>query len=771
MWQPYKKQALALSRTEDEVLYGGSKGGGKTVAGMVWLIEPRYIKHPLYRALIIRRNADDLRDWIDRAKRLYLPVKAVVVGNPPEFRFPSGAIFRTGHLKDEDAYGKYMGHEYQKILVEELTMIPRESDYEKLLGCCRSTIPELKPQVFTTTNPGCLTKESEVLTINGFKSIKDVQIGESVASLDDKRKLIYVPVNKTYKLKWDDKLLKLKQGRGISFLVTPEHKIVRRIETKYKNIKSDRRWKLEQAQNLPKYSHIVRTADKWDGIYGNLKIELAKKQRINSKANLVDNIELDDYCELLGWFLSEGSLNRNEGVFIAQSKKKNIDEICKLIERIGYRYSYVGHQICIWSKQLVKLFSGFGNCREKFIPRKILLLEPYYLVCLFNSLMAGDGHWTKFGESGCYYTLSKQLASDVQEILLKLGFSSRINKRKRKNRKYICYEISFCKRDDCEVLKNDIEEIDYNGFVYCLNVPPYNNFLVRYNGSLWWSGNSDGHEWVKNRFIDIIEYGETYTDPETGRTRIFIQAKIQDNPALYENDQYLSFLKGIKNEELRKAWLDGCWDLYDVQGNYYQTEIIQSRKEGLIKDVPWLQEKTVETWWDLGINDPTAIGFFQQIGSYWHMIDYEEFFNDSLAYIAKKVKEKPYIYNHHWMPWDIKKREYTTGRTVLDTARKLLTGIREVPDLSFDDGINAAKMRFNTLRIDKTKCARFIKAAETYCREKDEMSDSYKSKPKKGWQNHPMDMLRYWAVSARTYNPESFKEPDTNDNFNKHDII
>jgi hypothetical protein len=56
-------------------------------------------------------------------------------------------------LKDENAYSKYQGHEYQKILLEELTHIPRESDYESLLGSNRSTIPEIKPQIFATTNP------------------------------------------------------------------------------------------------------------------------------------------------------------------------------------------------------------------------------------------------------------------------------------------------------------------------------------------------------------------------------------------------------------------------------------------------------------------------------------------------------------------------------------------------------------------------------------------------------------------------------------------
>lgn len=151
-WQPLPKQIEALESPEFEILYGGARGGAKTEAGIAWLSYD--VDNPLFRALVIRRNADDLKDWGDRAERFYSQYfGATRRGNPPEFVFPSGAKIRTGHLKDEGAYTKYQGHEYHKILIEELTQIPMEDNYLMLVSSCRSTSLNLLPQVFSTTNP------------------------------------------------------------------------------------------------------------------------------------------------------------------------------------------------------------------------------------------------------------------------------------------------------------------------------------------------------------------------------------------------------------------------------------------------------------------------------------------------------------------------------------------------------------------------------------------------------------------------------------------
>lgn len=154
LWEPQAgPQTFVLQRLEKEILYGGARGGGKTDAGIAWMVEPEYIEHPEYRGLVLRETAEDLADWLDRAERKYAGLGAKKTGKPAMFKFPSGAVIRTGHLRDDDAFNKYKGHEYQKMLIEEVTQIPSEERYMKLLGSCRSTVEGLRAQMFLTTNP------------------------------------------------------------------------------------------------------------------------------------------------------------------------------------------------------------------------------------------------------------------------------------------------------------------------------------------------------------------------------------------------------------------------------------------------------------------------------------------------------------------------------------------------------------------------------------------------------------------------------------------
>ncbi|MCK5019418.1 MAG: terminase family protein [Candidatus Peribacteraceae bacterium] len=77
-----------------------------------------------------------------------------------------------------------------------------------------------------------------------------------------------------------------------------------------------------------------------------------------------------------------------------------------------------------------------------------------------------------------------------------------------------------------------------------------------------------GHYWVKERFVsdsagNNVARNEPFFD-EYGNSRIFIPGHVFDNPSLSENDpDYVNFLRSISDENQRKAWLEGDWDVFD----------------------------------------------------------------------------------------------------------------------------------------------------------------------------------------------------------------
>ena len=187
LWKPHKgQQTKALSQPDSvfEIAFGGSRGGGKTSAGIAWLLKGT--EDPGFTGLVIRRNHSDLRQWIDEARQIY--VHAKLTGKPGVFEFPSGAKIYTGHLKDSDAYTQFQGWNITRLLIEELGQIPQEEYYLKLLSSVRSTCG-VAPQVFCTMNPGNV----------GHQWIKrrwQIGLKEANKSFKDpvsNRKRIYIP--------------------------------------------------------------------------------------------------------------------------------------------------------------------------------------------------------------------------------------------------------------------------------------------------------------------------------------------------------------------------------------------------------------------------------------------------------------------------------------------------------------------------------------------------------------------------------------------------
>ena len=143
-----------LAASEQEVLYGGAAGGGKSYA---LLADPmRYFGNPNFSGLLLRRTNDELRELIAKSKTLYpLAFKgAKWRDQAKEWEFPSGARLWMTYLERDDDVLRYQGQAFCWIAFDELTQYPTPHAWNYLRSRLRSTDPTLPLVQRGTTNPG-----------------------------------------------------------------------------------------------------------------------------------------------------------------------------------------------------------------------------------------------------------------------------------------------------------------------------------------------------------------------------------------------------------------------------------------------------------------------------------------------------------------------------------------------------------------------------------------------------------------------------------------
>lgn len=144
-------QTEFVKRLEDECMYGGAKGGGKS---FVLLIESlRQVNNPNYKALILRRTYPRLQELIDRSKLIFPKLGASYSGQEHTWTFPTGSKIRFGHCQNVGDEINYQGHEYQYLGFDQLEEF-LESQYLFLSAQVRTSDPTLRCYVRSTANPG-----------------------------------------------------------------------------------------------------------------------------------------------------------------------------------------------------------------------------------------------------------------------------------------------------------------------------------------------------------------------------------------------------------------------------------------------------------------------------------------------------------------------------------------------------------------------------------------------------------------------------------------
>jgi hypothetical protein len=205
-------------------------------------------------------------------------------------------------------------------------------------------------------------------------------------------------------------------------------------------------------------------------------------------------------------------------------------------------------------------------------------------------------------------------------------------------------------------------------------------------------------------------------------------------------------LEGIMSEDLIQQEYYTSFTM-GIEGAYYLKYFDKLRLNNQIGNVAWEPSFPVNTSWDLGVRDSTAIIFYQVVGQAIHVIDCYENTKEGLEHYIKVLKEKPYQYGKHTAPHDIRVREFSSGITRLDKARHLGINFIIAPNIPVMDGIEQVRTILPRCWFDQTKCAQLIKSLENYRQEYDNKRKVYHNQPLHDQWSNFADSMRYLALT------------------------
>lgn len=153
LWRPLSaKQAAFLAATEEEVLYGGAKGGKKTES--LVMLHLQQADRPRYKGLLLRETFPELIEIMDRCRKYYPAVGAEWAAGDNRWVFPSGATVEIGYCESMADTKRYQGREWTVITYDELGNLQDEKAWDVLMGEIRSPDASLVTMARGSANPG-----------------------------------------------------------------------------------------------------------------------------------------------------------------------------------------------------------------------------------------------------------------------------------------------------------------------------------------------------------------------------------------------------------------------------------------------------------------------------------------------------------------------------------------------------------------------------------------------------------------------------------------
>lgn len=367
----------------------------------------------------------------------------------------------------------------------------------------------------------CFDDKTEILTKQGWINGVDLTTDFDVATFDNQTELIHWEKPRyVFKDHYQGEM-HLYENRRFSKCVTPEHRLLGIFAY--------------GGRSNPYARHgVMRSNELRSSGFGEFYVRTAPVGYIPSQEEPKEvfipetkfkpeyKISWSDWCEFMGWFVSEGNVKRNHNnpvtVVITQDPKANPREWQKIKDCLtrcfganGFSINYRDTSFRIHSAPLAKLLAHMTSSYNKYVPVDIKESSPDNLQTFLDALIDGDGTRKENG-SFVLYTHSKKLADDVCEIATKLSYTWSLRTQTQKLNGTTQYRVCIFNHKEYFghlVERKDWKTIQYDGQVWCPSVST-GFIVVRRNGKVCISGNTES-TLSPTKFGKSFRWCETYS--------------------------------------------------------------------------------------------------------------------------------------------------------------------------------------------------------------------------------------------------------------------
>lgn len=338
----------------------------------------------------------------------------------------------------------------------------------------------------------CYSDDTEILTGRGWVDFPSLLPTDQVATIDEKHNVHYIVPRDLIRQPYTGEMYHFSNMK-MDILVTPDHRMLDEREGRPRSF--------TEAASAIEWRHRTTpsggvwpdqsTPDRW----------LLPPAPPNAKV-VFESVALDDWMEFVGLYLAEGCVTsstrkrvidgheyevREWRTLLAHDHGWKYERIKACLAKLPWAFHELDHQFTISNKQLAEALAPLGHRSvEKQVPREYLDLPPRTLRILFSGMMLDGSH----RDGRAYYTSSPYLAAGMQEIALKIGKAATIAEVDPSGNPWsdrISYRVNL--RPAVNAHYPEPNRIPYNGYVYCVDAPPFHTILVRRNGKAIFNGN------------------------------------------------------------------------------------------------------------------------------------------------------------------------------------------------------------------------------------------------------------------------------------------